>query len=338
MKRFRLIAYTILLFVTSHVQAQQEERLRVLFYNVENLFDCHDDSLKMDDEFLPTGKRRWHQGRMNTKLKNLARVIVAAGEWEAPALVGLCEVESDSALLRLTRYTPLRELGYRYVITDSPDERGINVALLYRRHQFKLLNQRSHHVNLSHLKRKPTRDILHVEGLLLSGDTLDLLVCHFPSRSGGVAESNAARLCAANVARGVVDSLYLTRQNPLILLMGDLNDQEESATLRRISEGNKEDSSPMIRLIPQNNRFGTYSYQGEWEEIDHLFASKNLLNKTNSAHILTNDCTIFDANFLLKVLPNGGGFRPFRTYLGWKYEGGFSDHLPIYTDLRVTWE
>ena len=162
----------------------QQIRFRVVSWNVENLFDIHHDSLKNDREFLPDALRHWNYTRYKKKLTDMARVITAVGEWEPPALVGLCEVENDTVLRDLTRRSPLKELNYRYVMTDSPDLRGIDVALLYQRDLFKLLSFRS--VSIPPLKQfRPTRDLLHVSGLLLTGDTLDVFVCHLPSRSGG---------------------------------------------------------------------------------------------------------------------------------------------------------
>ena len=159
----------------------QQIRFRVVSWNVENLFDIHHDSLKNDREFLPDALRHWNYTRYKKKLTDMARVITAVGEWEPPALVGLCEVENDTVLRDLTRRSPLKELNYRYVMTDSPDLRGIDVALLYQRDLFKLLSFRS--VSIPPLKQfRPTRDLLHVSGLLLTGDTLDVFVCHLPSR------------------------------------------------------------------------------------------------------------------------------------------------------------
>ena len=121
----------------------QQIRFRVVSWNVENLFDIHHDSLKNDREFLPDALRHWNYTRYKKKLTDMARVITAVGEWEPPALVGLCEVENDTVLRDLTRRSPLKELNYRYVMTDSPDLRGIDVALLYQRDLFKLLSFRS---------------------------------------------------------------------------------------------------------------------------------------------------------------------------------------------------
>ena len=164
----------------SQKKSSAEERIpfRVMSWNVENLFDTHHDTLKNDNEFLPDAIRHWNYTKYKKKLADMARVITAVGEWNPPALVGLCEVENDSVLRDLTRRSPLKELSYRYVMTSSPDLRGIDVALLYQRDLFKLLSFRSIPIP-SFKHHRPTRDLLHVSGLLLTGDTLDVIVYRF---------------------------------------------------------------------------------------------------------------------------------------------------------------
>ena len=170
----------------SQKKSSAEERIpfRVMSWNVENLFDTHHDTLKNDNEFLPDAIRHWNYTKYKKKLADMARVITAVGEWNPPALVGLCEVENDSVLRDLTRRSVLKEAGYRYVMTNSPDQRGIDVALLYQRDQFKLISHQGIPIPHRSGKKKfrPTRDILHVCGMLLNSDTLDIFVVHLPSR------------------------------------------------------------------------------------------------------------------------------------------------------------
>lgn len=157
-------------------------------YNVENLFDCRHDSLKQDEEFLPGSLRGWNHVRYGEKLENIARVILAA---EIPDLVGLCEVENEYCVKGLAAHSSLRGAGYKYAMTDSPDERGIDVALLYQSDTFRHLYTQSVRIPNEEVGRRPTRDILHVAGRMVSGDTLDVFVCHLPSRSGGEKENRA---------------------------------------------------------------------------------------------------------------------------------------------------
>ena len=233
-----LSALMLLAFLTSAPLHGQEKKdtltFRIMGYNVENLFDCRHDTLKNDREFLPDAVRRWNYTKYKKKLNAIARVIIAAGKWTPPALVALCEVENDSVLRDLTRYSVLREAGYRYVITHSPDERGINVALLYQRGIFKLLSNRSYPVMKPRRNRRPTRDILHVSGQLLNSDTLDVFVVHFPSRSGGAKASEPYRLAAAQRLKDTTDSLLRIRTHPQIIIMGDFNDYPDNKSIRKI--------------------------------------------------------------------------------------------------------
>ncbi|MDD2938629.1 MAG: endonuclease, partial [Proteiniphilum sp.] len=208
-----------------------QEQFRVMFYNVENLFDTRDDSLKNDNEFLPDGFMRWTPWKYWEKLRNITRVITAVGGMQSPALVGLCEVENDSVIFDLTHRSPLRTQEYAYLVSDSPDERGIDVALLYQRHQFRLLEHREYEVTFDKQGLRPTRNILHVVGNLVNGDTLDLFVCHFPSRSEGQRETEPQRVAAAQLLREKADSLLLLREDAHILIMGDFNDHPDNKSL-----------------------------------------------------------------------------------------------------------
>ena len=201
----------IFIFLCCMLPVSAQESFRVLFWNVENLFDCKDDPKKNDNEFLPDATRRWTYFRYRDKLNQLAKAIVASGNEYLPDLVGLCEVENDSCMVDLIKHSPLREADYRYVMTDSPDQRGIDVALLYQRGSFKLLQNQSIRIPYQLLKKGPTRDILHVVGKVISGDSLDVIVCHPPSRSGGQAKSEPYRLFTAGVLKQTIDSLMEVR-------------------------------------------------------------------------------------------------------------------------------
>ena len=258
----------------------------------------------------------------------MARVITAVGEWEPPALVGLCEVENDTVLRDLTRRSPLKELNYRYVMTDSPDLRGIDVALLYQQDLFKLLSFRS--VSIPPLKQfRPTRDLLHVSGLLLTGDTLDVFVCHLPSRSGGAKESEPYRLHAARILYTEADSILNIRLHPQIIIMGDFNDYPTNKSIQKILEA---ESPPPTAPSPlklyhllarkaQSKNFGSYKYRGEWGLLDHLIVSGSLLNSANSFSTSENKATVSNLPFLLTEDKKYGDKEPFRTYKGMKYQG-----------------
>lgn len=319
---------------------------RVISYNVENLFDTQDNPLAEDEEFLPKGQRHWTPKRYYHKLQQIAKVITAAGEWTEPALIGLCEVENDSVLYHLCHRTPLRTQGYRYVCSDTDDPRGIRVALLYQRDQFALEGEESLRIPFRG-GQKRSRPLLHVWGRVVTGDTLDVFVCHFPSRSGGQLESEPFRMDAARHLRRTCDSLYRLRLHPHLLVMGDLND---TPTDRSLVEGLKSqpytpDSNPQISdNLTLYNLFamrragqpeGSHKYQGAWSQLDHCLVDGSLLRADATFRLRPEGVRIFDADFLWTTDKTYLGRRPKRTFYGFTYEGGFSDHLPLVVDFYL---
>ncbi|KAA6331233.1 hypothetical protein EZS27_020129 [termite gut metagenome] len=331
-----------LLFPVTTV-AQEMPPFRVVFWNTENLFDTHHDSLKLDEEFLPSSLRGWRYGRYKKKLADVSRVITAIGEWAPPVLVGLCEIENDNVMRDLTKYSPLKEYGYQYVMTDSPDRRGIDVALLYQRDRFKLLESQFLRIHPESPGHFSTRDILHVTGQLLTGDSLDIFVCHFPSRSSGEKETEPYRLLAARTLKNTVDSLFAVRYCPQVIIMGDLNDYPHSKSVATILTALPPSQHPkrnelyhlLARKAKQSN-YGSYKYQGEWGLLDHILVSGSLLDPGNACYTDESKAHVARFPFLLMEDEKYGGKQPFRTYSGMKYQGGFSDHLPVYVDLIMS--
>lgn len=313
-----------------------------MFYNVENLFDTKDDPLTNDDDFLPDGFMHWTPWKYREKLRNITRVITAVGGMQSPALVGLCEVENDSVLFDLTKRSPLRAQDYAYLISHSPDERGIDLALLYQRHQFRLIDTSEYEIKFSDRRRRPTRNLLHVIGEIISGDTLDLFLCHFPSRSDGQRETEPSRIDAAALLRSKTDSLLSLRENSNIIIMGDFNDHPNntslSKTLRagRVQSRSRSDELYNLFYHTLNEPdVGTYKYRGRWEVLDQFIVTGNLLMEGSSVQVKEKKAHIFRAAFLLEEDERYYGKKPYRTNLGPRYVGGFSDHLPIYMDLMI---
>ncbi|WP_294630690.1 endonuclease/exonuclease/phosphatase family protein [uncultured Bacteroides sp.] len=353
----RRVAITILFFMMAisgagFIAAQESlygrdslfrERIsfRIVSWNIENLFDIRHDSLKNDHEFLPDALRHWNYDKYKKKLTDIARVIAAIGEWNPPALIALCEVENDAVLRDLTRRSPLKELNYRYVMTDSPDSRGMDVALLYQRELFKLLSSRSIPVSIPH-RHRPTRDLLHVSGLLLTGDTLDVFICHLPSRSGGARETEPYRLHAARMLRAETNGILHKRLHPQVVVMGDFNDYPTDKSVREVLEA-EAPTSPLSSLKlyhllarkAQSRDFGSYKYQGKWGLLDHLIVSGALLNQSGNCFTSEEKANVCRLPFLLTEDTKYGGMEPFRTYKGMKYQGGISDHLPVYADFEL---
>lgn len=312
--------------------------LRFVFYNVENLFDPFDDSLTADDEFLPAGGRRWTWNRFEENVNRIYKVLVALGGWEPPEIIGLCEIENHFVLHRLVTKTPLRKHEYRIIHRDSPDPRGIDVALLYRPGLFQPLYYRYYTVQAEEDLLDPTRDILYVHGMINGKDSLHLFLNHWPSRWEGILESRPERVAAAWILRRLIDSLSDAGNKPRILVAGDFNDEMSDHSLKDILgvqyAGNELNDS--ILYFPGEehalSRSGTLKYHGTWFGFDLILANGSLL--ADSALFVRKDgFRVFAPGFLLEKDPQWLGLRPFRTYYGYRYAGGFSDHLPVFIDI-----
>lgn len=315
----------ILIFPFSVLCKEPEDSLLVMFYNVENFFDCRHDSTKDDSEFLPESMRRWHVGRFKKKAANISKVIVNSGNGIIPAVIGLAEVENSYVMDYLTRYSPLKQLGYRYVMTDSPDKRGIDVALMYQREQFKLLSSHTERFDTERVGHGPTRDMLHCSGMLFSGDTLDFIVLHLPSRRGGTSSAVKARELVMERVKLYADSIRLCRVKPNIVIMGDFNTYPDDEKLNGFL--NNGHYSLLTSAFAGRTDIGTYKYQGIWQTLDHISVNKEMLNADDA--LRAGKINIVDDDYLLEPDKKFHGLKPFRTYYGMKYIGGFSDHLPL---------
>lgn len=319
-----------------------QRNIRVMFYNVENLFDTKDNPKTNDDDFLPDGKQHWSNYRYWKKLKDLSAVIDSVGKGYPPALIGMCEIENDSVLFDLTKRSPLKKHKYNYIITHSKDDRGMNVALLYQRDEIKVLKIKEYIPTFEGKPDKCSRNILHVTGKVINGDTLDVFISHFPSRSEGVKRSTPYRIDVAKLLRKKVDALFYSRQNPNIIIMGDFNDYPDDISMRNILEGKSiEDKilsknlyNMFLQRIDKKSE-GSYKYRGKWGFLDQFVVSGNLLTVKNKTKIKGKEAFVFSAEFLLENDIKYGGKKPFRTYSGYKYLEGISDHLPIYFDLAI---
>ncbi len=313
--------------------------INVLFYNVENLFDTLDDSLKLDEEFLPEGVRYWTPKKYNEKISRIYKTLIASGTWDPPALIGLCEVENKKVLKRLVYGTPLSKMEYRFIHYESPDRRGIDVALLYRKEFFQPLFTKPILVSMKDKPDFRTRDILYVKGVFpFNGDTLHIFVNHWPSRRGGQLESEHKRMNAARILRKNIDSLFLLSDETAILIMGDFNDTPENKSIKEgLNAKSLRDSTASLNIInlAENSdaKRGSYKYQGVWQQLDQIMVSGVLLNEYNSLKVEQNSFTIVQPGFLLTGDEKNLGKKPFRTFSGYKYTGGFSDHLPVKVKL-----
>ena len=286
----------------------------IVNYNVENLFHPAHDSLKDDIEWTQEGERRWSYTRYYRKVENIARVLTNIGEWEGVDVVGLQEVENALCVKRLC-YT-LRRKEYDFVHYDSPDRRGIDVAFVYKKSRVDTLRTRAIRVDLG---AETTRDILYVNALIDKRDSLHFFVCHLPSQRGGKAESEWKRERAKHVLQEAVDSVLTVCPNAQIVVMGDMN-SEPKDDLKGLSN----------RMMDEGVRvtgYGTHKYQGRWTCLDQFYTTHNLDS--------VSQVRIYDAEWIQETDEKYLGLKPKRTYNGYHYRNGFSDHLPIVMDVKL---
>jgi predicted extracellular nuclease len=308
-----------------------------MFFNTENYFDIFDDSNTLDDDFTPQGSYHWTWTRFTAKRDALAKIIIAVGEGKTPAIVGLCEIENRFVLNHLVNETPLAKFNYKIVHRNSPDPRGIDVAMLYNPEDFKLLHQSFYTVS----EKFQTREILYAKGILADADTLHVFVNHFPSKRGGSKDSDERRIAAASELKRICDSVLAANANANILIMGDFNDSPSSEPITKTLQA-KSDFGEIVQTDLYNLAFplsqkgeGTIKFQGVWELIDLMFISGNMFDEKNKINSTLSDFHIFKAPYLLEKDNAFLGEKPRRTYIGMKYNGGISDHFPVYLQLKV---
>lgn len=307
-----------LLFFCSCQSAAQPGKCAVAFYNVENLFDTKDDPATHDEEFTPGGKYRYTEKVYAQKLHNIATVI---DKFDA-ALVGLAEIENETVLKDLAKQPELSTDKYKYVWYNSPDPRGIDVALLYNPKSFKVLRSSTRRVNMKGLS---TRDVLYVTGVLI-GDTVHVLVNHWPSRGEGLAASKPKRAAAAQVNRSITDSILKRNPAAKIIIMGDMNDNPADESIARVLGAGTDTRgklyNPWIKVHKSGK--GTSVYHKQWDHFDQIIISSAWLQKRGLKY---NDASIFDDDFI-----RNKGYEdayPLRSFNGYRWNNGYSDHLPV---------
>ncbi len=308
------------------------------FYNVENLFDTVDTENTEDTEYTPDGPNDWGTERYEEKLAHLAKVIGELGTEKTPhgaAILGLAEVENRKVLEDLVATPPLAERNYRIAHHNSPDERGIDVAFLYRPDYFDLEKKQSYEVELPEEGDK-TRDQLLISGELL-GERFHFMVAHWPSRSGGQAQSEPSRVAAAKVGRSVIDSIQKAHSDSKIVYMGDLNDDPINKSVKKVLQAKgapgslkeKELFNPMYQYYEKG--IGTLAWKDNWNLFDQLLLSKSLIKRDLSSFRYYK-AEVHDPEYLKQQKGNFKGY-PFRSYVGSTYQGGYSDHFPVYAFL-----
>ena len=319
-KSFLLLALSITTFINA------QTNFRVVFYNVENLFDTHNNTKINDDEFTPEGSRHWSNYKYWQKIKKTSKTLKIVGGWEAPDIIGLSEIENDTTLKNLIYSDPLRNSNYGIIHQDSPDHRGIDVAILYRKEKFHPINSKffplyDNEGNIMH-----SREIVYTKGLVKGGDTLHFFMVHFPSRYGGYKKSEPKRINAVKRLMSITDSLNRTFKDPKIIIMGDFNDNPNNKSIISLN------NNKYLKRLESSH--GTHKYRGQWGVLDHCFTSNILLEKDSNIYVNGN-ANVFKQPFLMEKDSKFLGDKPFRTFVGFKYNGGYSDHLPIYIDLII---
>lgn len=331
--------------ISSYTQANplaegERGNIRIMFYNVENYFDTRDDPLTADEEFLPESEKNWNFYRYREKTLNLFKTIVAVGESRPPEIICFAEIENKSVLFELIRNTPLEKYEFEIVHYDSPDIRGIDVGLIFRKDMIKKLASQKISITFPFDTLRTTRDILYFKGLTPHSDTLHIFINHWPSRRGGQQVSEPYRILVAQVLRSKCDSILKLNSCANIIITGDFNDEPYNESLSQglgavpaVEQYHCSILYNLSALLVEECKCGTYRYRAYWNMLDQFIISGNLLLPQSNLKTGKECLHIANFDFLLIEDKKYGGTKPFRTYQGPVYKGGFSDHLPIYLDL-----
>ena len=326
------------LLTASYCRGQEKDKYRlvtVAFYNVENLFDTVDEANK-DEEFLPTSARLWGTERYKKKLERLSEVLDNIGDKDGPEVFGLAEIENRKVVEDLIGTDRLKSKSYEIIHFESPDERGIDVALVYKKTYFFPILQKVNPITLPDDSTFKTRDVLLVKGLL-DGDTVSFVVNHWPSRGGGgQAASESRRIAAAKVSRHVVDSLLSANQNEKIILMGDFNDEPSNKSICNVLRCKSKPEelkqgelyNPMADL--EKKDLGSYAYKGFWDMLDQFMLSSALLNPDSKGYFYMQGSANIHCTKEMQTKTGDYKGYPFKTFAGTTYQGGYSDHFPVF--------
>lgn len=334
----RWLLVLIVLFWTEWCINIAAEPLRIVSYNVENLFHPEHDTILKDErirglegeriidkddyEWTPEGERRWSYTRYYRKEENIARVLTSMGEWSGVDIVGLQEIENAAVVKRLC-YT-MRRNEYDFVHYESPDPRGIDVALIYKKNRVDTIRTRNINPSPTLPSREgelKTRDILYVCAQVDKKDTLHFFVCHMPSQRGGKAESEWKRKAAKEVLQTAIDSVFALHSDAKIIVMGDMNSEPKNDLKGLVNRMVVESQKSKVES------YGTHKYQGRWTCLDQFYTSTNL-QKISAV-------SIYDAEWIQEPDEKYLGLKPKRTYNGFHYQNGYSDHLPIQLILNI---
>jgi predicted extracellular nuclease len=336
MKKFIITVF--ILFTISNIWAQK--KTCVAFYNQENLFDTIDNPRKNDEEFLPNGKYKWDTERYLAKLNQMAKVIASMNNGAGADFLGMCEVESIEALTDLTKNKQLQKMAYKTVFFEGEDERGIDNAFIYKSSLVKEAKGRTVVINSEGIDGDHTRNILIAEITLKNNEKIYFIVNHWPSRREGEKESEFKRIFVAGEVRKVCDEIYAKNVKANIIVMGDLNDEPNNmsviGTLGACGAASKTKDKILFNTMKELSMEdqGSHKFKGQWSMLDQIIISANLLNAKSKVKFVTGSAQVYKQDFMLETDEKYKG-NPMRTFVGNKYLGGFSDHLPVMIFLEI---
>ena len=343
----RLSYFLILIIFSITVSFGQNSKTykinTIAFYNVENLFDFEDDPLTFDDDRTPNGKDHWTEEIYNAKLKNIAKVISEIGKEvteTTPTIIGLCEIENRRVLEDLVNQESLLNKDYGIIHFDSPDRRGIDVALLYRKTLFTPTQYKAHELiiydNDDSSKRVFTRDQLVVSGIF-DGEKIHFIVNHWPSRRGGEERSRHKRIMAAKLNRQIIDSLFSEDPYAKIITMGDFNDDPSNSSIKESLKAKRKKEDLILKELynpmeeMSRKGLGSLAYGDQWNLFDQMIISTELVKEDYTSYRFYK-AEIFNKEYLINSKGQYKGY-PYRSFVGGGYTGGYSDHFPVYLYL-----
>lgn len=340
MKKLGIIPFAIgIIFILTQCEAPKTEFVKMAFYNVENLFDTIDSPDTEDSEFLPESRLNWDTEKMNQKIENISKVLLSIDLKSPPAIIGLCEVENLFILNALIENSDLKKYNYKTIHKESPDFRGIDVAIIYRPDQYKPIKNEWIKIEFPFDEGYTTRDILYSKGLLANNDTLHIFTNHWTSRWGGQEVTEAKRIYLAELTKLKTNQILARNPNANIIIMGDLNDNPTDKSLleglEAASIADELNSNALYNLSLDKylNGEGTLFWK-TWDLFDQMIVSGNLVKEGSSTKLVGNTHYIFKEDWML-FTDNDGNHRPSRSASSGKYYGGYSDHLPVWLELKL---
>ena len=353
MKRFVPLFIVALAMLPMMCRSQEERTpIRVAFWNMENFFDPFVDSTKAYNAFTEDGMQHWTKTRFYRKRNNMYKAILAMSENRPLGIIGMCEVENEYVLSAIFEQTPLKKHNYRFVHYEGPDKRGIDPAIVYSLDHFQLVESAVFPYYNPEDTAYHSRDILYakfisvevpepVEGPTQTADTIHVFVNHWPSRYSGELETVGSRSCSAAILRAKVDSIVAAAPEgyqPKVIMMGDLNDCPTDPSVYdvlRARHPSEMEEGCFVNLFGKNDGLGfegTLKHQADWQIFDQIIVTPAVMDG-EGLHYREGSAQIFHADFMLEDDETYHGKKLFRTYIGPRYFGGFSDHLPVYIDL-----